>query len=139
LKDHLSRIDSLGWQGATRDAAQAGLFAEDGLYADAAESYLRALATPRTELRVTLADVYLVSGLTNLAEARYREALRDAPPPVQASALFGLGRVAYTRGQFQEAAEQFQKARKLYAELKLDEEEAAALRAEKSAASRVPK
>ena len=139
LEESLQRIDRLGWQGAVRDAAQAGLFAQAGLYAAAAEAYSRALAAaPSPELRVTLADVYLISGLFDLAEPHYREALAGASPAVQAAAAFGLGRVEYARGSFKEAARQFQKARALYAELKLAEDEVAARKAAERAAARAP-
>jgi hypothetical protein len=139
LDSHLSRIESLGWQEATRDAAQAGLFANAGLYTDAAEAYRRAFSSaPSPELRATLADVYLMSGLLDLADSRYR-ALLNAPPAVQAAATFGLGRVAYARGHSQEAAQQFQKARALYAELKLSDEEVAARRAADKAVARIPR
>jgi len=135
LESRLNRIDSLGWQGAMRIAVEAGFFAEAGLYTDAAEAYRRALSdAPSPELRVTLADVYLISGLPDLAEPLYREALLNTPPTVQAAATFGLGRVEYVRGRFQEAAQQFQKARAMYAELKLGDEEAAAGLAAETAA-----
>jgi len=138
LESRLNRIESLGWQGATRDAAQAGFFASAGLYTDAAEAYRRAFSSaPSPELRATLADVYLMSGLLDLADSCY-QALLHAPPAVQAAATFGLGRVAYARGHFQEAAQQFQKARTLYAQLKLGDEEMAARRAAGKAVARIP-
>jgi hypothetical protein len=140
LDTRLQRIDSFGLQSAVREAARAGLFAEAGLYTDAAEAYRRALAAaPSPELRVTLADIYLISGLPSLAEPRYREALKDPSPAIQAAAAFGLGRIEYARARYQEAARQFQRARQLYADLKLGEEEEAARRAADRAAARAPR
>jgi len=131
LEDRLRRLDRLGFEGAALQSAHAGLLAEAGLYTDAADAYRAALAaTPSPELLVTLADVYLVSGLHRLAELRYREALSNAPPSVRAAASFGLGRVEYARGGYREAAIFFQQARKLYAGLKLEGEEEAARLAE---------
>jgi len=137
LEARLQRIDSMGWQGGARDAARAGLFAEAGMYTEAAEAYRRVLtAAPHPEFLITLADVYLMSGLLNRAEPRYRESLEEASPVIQAAAAFGLGRVEYARGRFREAALQFQTARALYAKLKLGDEEAAARHAAEKATAR---
>jgi hypothetical protein len=120
-------------------AARSGL-AEKGLYADAADFYRQALAAaPTSELRITLADLDFVMGLHFLAEPRYREVLPDNAPSVRAAAAFGLGRIAYTRGKYREAAASFWQARELYSQLRLGEEEAAARQAAEKAAARVPK
>jgi len=140
LESRLDRLESVGLEGVVLETARAGLLAQAGLYADAAESYRRALvAAPSPEIHVTLADVYLVSELPSLAEPRYRQALADSSPPVRAAAAFGLGRVEYARGRYREAALQFQKARELYEGLDLGEEEAAARRAADKAVARAPR
>ncbi len=140
LEARIQRIQSLGLQNATLEAARAGLFAEAGLFAAAAEAYQKALAiAPTPELRVTLADLYLISGLPSLAEPLYRAELVDPSPAVQGASTFGLGRIEYARARYQEAARHFQRARQLYAELNLaDEEEAARKAAEKSSAKALP-
>lgn len=130
LERQLQELASLGLEGAALDAAQAGLLAEKGLYADAADLYRRALAaSPTAELRITLADLDFVTGLYSLAETRYRAALAEGAPAIRAAAAFGLGRVAYTRRRYSEAAASFRQARELYSQLRLGEEENAARRA----------
>jgi hypothetical protein len=130
LEGRLRHLESLGLEGPALDIARAGLLAQEELYADAAESYRRALTTsPTPELRVTLADVYLTMSLLQLAEPRYREAARDGGPSVQAAAAFGLGRIEYARGRYSEATMAFRQARELYAGQKLGEDETAARRA----------
>jgi tetratricopeptide (TPR) repeat protein len=138
LETRLRHLESLGLEGTALATARAGVLAEAGLYADAAEAYRHALAAPSPAIRVTLADVYLVSGLPSLAEPRYREALADSSPSVQAAATFGLGRVEYARGRYREAATLFQRAHNLYRGLNLGDEEAAARRAADKAAARAP-
>lgn len=140
LERQFRAVESLGFEGAALDVARAGLLAENGLYGDAVELYRGALGvSPTPELRVTIADVELVLGLHLLAEPRYREALAAGVPSVRAAAAFGLGRIAYTRGNFQDAAALFRQARELYSHLRLGEEEAAAFQAEEKAAARVQK
>jgi tetratricopeptide (TPR) repeat protein len=140
LESRLDHLEGVGLEGAVLETARAGLLAQASLYADAAESYRRVLvAAPTPELHVTLADIYLVSGLPSLAEPRYREALAGSPPSVRAAAAFGLGRVEYARGRYREAVLQFQKARELYEGLDLGEEEAAARRAANKAIARAPR
>jgi len=139
LESHLRDLKSLGLEEAQREAARAGLFAEAGLYSDAAEAYRRALAlAPTPELRITLADIDLTIGLLPSAERLYLQALRESDAACQAAATFGLGRVSYSRRRFREAATQFNRARGLYADLKLRDEEAAAREAAAEAAKRIP-
>jgi hypothetical protein len=135
LEDRLQGIEKLGLEGSSLQAARAGLFAGEELFADAAEAYRRALAlAPSPELRVTLADVYLVVGLHPLAETLYHEALAEGAPAVRAAATFGLGRLEYSRLHYLEAAAAFRQAREGYAGMNLGEEEAAARQAEERAA-----
>ncbi len=138
LDQRLEGLGELGLEGAALDIAQAGLFADEELYADAAEFYRHALVlAPSLELHVTLADIYLTVGLYQRAETRYRKALVEgASPDIQAAATFGLGRIEYARGRFREAAAVFRQAREKYAALALKEEEAAARQAEEQAATR---
>ncbi len=138
LERQLQELASLGLEGAALDAAQAGLLAENGFYADAADLYRRALAAaPAPELRVTLADLDFVTGLHSLAETRYRAALAEDAPAIRAAAAFGLGRVAYARRKYPEAAASFRQARELYSQLRLGEEtDAARQAAERASAAR---
>ena len=139
-ESRLRHLEGVGLEGPALEAARAGLLAEADLYADAAEAYRRVIRiAPLPEIRVTLGDLYLASGLLRFAEAHYRDALADTPPAIQAAAAFGLGRIAYTRGRYQEGVHQFQRARALYAELKLRDEEAAARHAAEKAAARAPR
>jgi hypothetical protein len=140
LESRLLHLESLGLEGVALNTARAGLLADLGLYADAAELYRRVLAVaPSPELRITLADIHLATGLHGLAEARYREALPNEVPAVQAAVAFGLGRLAYAGGHYTEAVTWFQQARGLYAALKLTDEETASGRAAAKAATHVPR
>lgn len=127
LERDLSALESLGLQGAALDAARAGLLAERGLWADAADLYRRTLAAaPAPELRITLADLELAMGLHVLAEARYRDQRAGDPPAVRAASAFGLGRIASARNEPQEAEALFHRACELYSSLGLEEEAASA-------------
>ena len=140
LESRLGGLAALGLEGAALDTARAGVFAEAGLYDEAADSYRRILSTaPSPELRVTLADVELARSLHFLAEPLYREVLADGPPIGRAAAAFGLGRLLYSRGSYETAAVAFRQAGEFYAGLKLTEETAAARRAAAKAAARIPK
>ena len=140
LESQLRDLESLGLEGAALDAARGGRLAERGLYTDAADLYRQALAAaPTSELRITLADLDFAMGLYFLAEPRYREVLPDSALTVRAAASFGLGRIAYARGKYREAAASFRQARELYSQLRLGEEEDAARQAAEKAAARVPK
>jgi hypothetical protein len=130
LEGRLRDLEVLGLAEPALQVARAGLLAEEGLYSDAAEAYRSALATATSpELLVTLADVYLVTGLYQLAEPHYREALSESGPSVRAAAAFGLGRLEYTRGRYREAVVDFRQACKVYGSLGLSEERAAACKA----------
>lgn len=131
LERDLRALEGLGLQGTALDTARAGLLAERGLLADAADLYRRTLAAaPAPELRVTLADLELFMGLYSLAEERYREALADEEPSVRAAAAFGLARVSSARRDHQKAAAFFRQARELYLSLGLEEEAAVACQGE---------
>lgn len=139
LESRLGALENLGFAGPALDVARANLLAQEGLYTDAAEIFRRSFATePAQELGVTLGDVYLAMGLLQLAEPLYREAVTDGRPSVKAAAIFGLGRIAYARSQYQEAAMDFQQAQSLYAKQGLEEEGAAAHRAFERAVARSP-
>lgn len=140
LESRLRELESLGLEGAALDAVQAGLLAQKGLYGDAVELYRRALAAaPTPELRITVADLEFAMGLHLLAEPRYRTALAGDVPSVRAAAAFGLGRIAYARGNYRDATAFFRQARELYSQLRLGEEEEAARQAAGKAAAHVPK
>jgi tetratricopeptide (TPR) repeat protein len=139
LERELEVLEALGLENSALDIARAGLFAENGLYADAADQYRRILIADVPELRVTLADLDFMMGLDSLAEPRYREALAGHVPSVRAAAAFGFGRVAYARGRYEEAAAAFRQARELYGQLGLAEEENAARQALGVAEARIPR
>lgn len=137
LESQLRDLERLGLQEVGLELARAGLLAERGLYADASELYRRVMAVaPSSELRITVADLDLAMGLHFLAEPRYREVLAEDAPSVRAAAAFGLGRVAYARGNYRNAASFFRQARELYSQQELGEEEAAARQAAERAAAR---
>lgn len=139
LKARLESLESLGLTGGGLAAARAGVLAEAGRYADAAEAYRRALATTSSgSLRMTLADVELAMGLHRFAEPIYREESAGGDPVLRAAAFFGLGRLAYARDDYVEATADFRQAQNLYRGAKLAEEEAAARKAAERAAARVP-
>jgi hypothetical protein len=136
VQENLREIATLSIDSATRLLLTAGVYVQGGLYSDAITTYdeaLRAQEVP--EARVTLGDLYLASGLTNLANHEYRRVLAGAPtPPVQAAAELGLGYVAYFRKRFGDARDHFERARATYAALGLSAEaenaRAAAVRAQ---------
>ncbi len=137
LETSLAELKTLGFEGTALATAEAGQLASQGLYSDAANAYRKIQASdPSPELGVTLADLYLVTGLDFLAEPLYRGALAAELPTARAAAAFGLGRIAYERQRFPEAAEFFEQARKGYAELGMSEEAEAAERGAKRAAGR---
>lgn len=137
LETSLAELETLGLEGPALQTAEAGQLASEGLYSDAANAYRQVrINGPTVELGVTLADLYLVTGLDFLAEPLYREALAAEPPTARAAAAFGLGRIAYERELFPEAAAFFEQARKGYAEVGLSEEAEAADRAAKRAVER---
>jgi hypothetical protein len=139
LEHQLRALESLGLQGAALEAARGGLLAEHGLYTDAAELYRQALTSESTpELRITVADLDVMMGLFFRAEPRYREALAEGAPSIRAAAAFGLGRVAYARSNYRDAATFFRQALELYSQLGLTEEENATRLAAEKAAARFP-
>lgn len=138
LERELRDLERLGLAGAALDAARAGLLAERGLYADAAELYHRALAAePTAEVKITLADLDVAMGLHALAEPRYREELANGTPATRAAAAFGLGRVHYARANYREALASFRQAHDLYSQLGLEEDAAAARQAADRTAARI--
>lgn len=137
IEAELAELKTLGFERAALSTSEGGLLASRGLFSDAANAYRQARASDHSlELGITLADLYLVTGLDFLAEPLYREALSAEPSTVRAAAAFGLGRIAYERQRFPEAAAFFEQARKGYAELGLCDEAEAADRAAKRAAER---
>lgn len=109
--------------------AEAGLFASRGIYSEAVAIYRQLHAgTLSAELGVTLADLYLVTGLDSLAEPLYQGALAGGAVPVRAAAAFGLARIAYERQSYCEATGYFELARQGYAEQGLGREAEAASR-----------
>ncbi|HEV7671092.1 MAG TPA: hypothetical protein VGS22_21450 [Thermoanaerobaculia bacterium] len=134
LERRLRDLERLGFESAVLETVRAGLLAKRGLLSKAAETYRRALATaPSAEVQITLADLNFAMGLHFLAERGYREALAEAGRAGRAAATFGLGRVAYSRGNYGESAVCFRQARELYSTLRLEEEREAARRAESRA------
>ena len=128
LQEDLRQIAALPVDQASRLLLTAGTYARRGLYADAIAKYdetLRAQEVP--EVRVTLGDLYLASGLATLADREYRHVLAGAPDSAaQAAAESGLGRVEYCRKRFADARAHFERARSLYSTLDLTEEAEAA-------------
>jgi hypothetical protein len=140
LERELRDLERLGFENAALETARAGLLAGRGLYADASERYRRALAAePAAELEITLADLDVVTGLHDSAEPRYRRVLAEGSPTLRAAAAFGLGRIAYARQAYREAAASFRQAGELYSLLGLAEEGAAARQAADRAAMRAPR
>ncbi|HEV7671091.1 MAG TPA: tetratricopeptide repeat protein [Thermoanaerobaculia bacterium] len=137
LEAALAELKTLGLGGAALTTAEAGLLASRGLFSDAANAYRQVRASDHSlELGITLADLYFVTGLDFLAEPIYREALAAESLTARTAAAFGLGRIAYERQRYPEAAGFFEQARKGYAEIGLSEEAEAAKRAAKKAAER---
>jgi hypothetical protein len=138
LEKRLADLDRLGFEGAAREAARAGVLARADLFAEAIESCRKAVElTPVAPLKVTLADLYLSTGLHGLAQALYRDALEDTDPVVRAAAAFGMGRIEYERGRYHEAGLRFRQALELYDRRAFPEESAAALSAMRKAKARL--
>ena len=104
-------LRDLGLRGVALQVAQAGLLSQRGLWSAAAEEY-RTVARDRAfpEVEITLADLDLMQGLERFAEASYREVLEKQGSGLRAATLFGLGRVAVRREQFEEAEAWFRKS-----------------------------
>ena len=135
LQEDLRQIAALPVDQASRLLLTAGTYARRGLYADAIAKYdetLRAQEVP--EVRVTLGDLYLASGLATLADREIGMSWRAPDSAAQAAAESGLGRVEYCRKRFADARAHFERARSLYSTLDLTEE-AEAARAGSRAAS----
>ncbi len=131
LRAHVAGLRSLPLDRAARRLLEADLYAREGLLADAISAYREALALgDAPEVRVTLGDAYLKSGLFRLAARSYRELLdRNGDAAVRAAAELGLGRIEYARRSFKTASDHFREARDLYFGLGLKDEGAAAERA----------
>lgn len=115
VETKLAGLERLGFEGAPREAALAGVLAESGLRAEAIESLRKAVElAPAAALRITLADLYLSTGLGRLARALYSQTLEDPDPAVRADAASGMGQVEYAQGRFHEAALRFRQAAELY-------------------------
>ncbi len=128
IRLQLERLGNLPLDEQSRQLLAADTYVQEGLFADAATSYRRALALRDTqEVRVTLGDILLKIGLLRPAARLYQGVLDGKPgTAVTAAAEFGLGRVEYVRRSFEHAESHFRKARALYASLGLKEEAVAA-------------
>ncbi len=130
LRAALAELRNAGLVGDDLLTAEAGLFARRRLYSQAIPIYRQLRASnPSPELAVTLADLYLVTGLDFLAEPLYREALAGDSKAVRAAAYFGLGRIAYEGQRYCDAVGSFELARQVYDERSLTQEAEAANRA----------
>lgn len=140
LESSFRELDALGLKGPILEAAYGGVLARKGFYLEAADAFRRVLAvTTNPEIRLTLGDIDLAIGLHRRSEMRFREALDNDSIAVRAAALFGLGRVEYSRARYHEARTHFHQARILYSELGLEEELKAALLAEEKSSANSPK
>jgi hypothetical protein len=129
VQEDLRRIDTLPMDPTSHLLLSAGAYAKAGLYSDAVVAYDEALQTQEIpEVRVTLGDLYLISGLATLADQEYRHVMAAAASgsAAQAAAEFGLGQVDYCRKRFDDARAHFERARSLYVTLELPEEAEAA-------------
>lgn len=127
VETRLAGLGRLGFGDAPWEVAVAGVLAEAGLKAEAIESVRKAIdLAPTAALRIALADLYLSTGLDQLARVLYSEDLEDADPAVRASAAFGMGRLESRQGRYHEASLRFLQARKLYPNRSFHEERAAA-------------
>ena len=124
VQEDLRQIAALPVDKASSLLLTAGVYARRGLYTDAIANYDEALQTQEIpEARVTLGDLYLTVGLTELADREYHQVLAGSPTPApQAAAELGLGQVAYTRKLFDDARAHFERARELYITLDLQAE-----------------
>jgi len=90
------------------------------LYAQAIATYEPMLVTqPASVLHVTLGDLYREIDLQRYAFAAYQAALvllnaGEDDLAVRAAAEFGMGQVEYSRGNFKEAEQHYEKAIALY-------------------------
>lgn len=128
VRASLESLRNLPFACEARRLLEADVYARAGVFSEVIPIYWKALELREApESRVTLGDVYGVIGLPLQADRSYRQGLAGNPEPViRAGAEFGLGRIEYDRGSFDRALEHFQTARKLYVELGLAQESAAA-------------
>lgn len=128
LVQRLAALTSLPWSEHSRTLAEAGLYAEYGLYADAIAAYQRALGQASMVAKITLADLYFKVGLVDAAQG-YREVLASTKEPaLRAAANFGMGRLYFTLADVPKARQYFDKSQKLYEQAGLFEEAALALK-----------
>lgn len=139
IQEAARKIRLLPLAEAARQAMLAGVYMENELLADAITAYRRALELePAAELRVSLGDAYLASGLPDLAVDCYRQAaVISDEPGVSAAIDFGLGQSHLARGRHQEAFELLERAEDSYRQLGLEEEAWAASQQAAKAKSRL--
>lgn len=127
VAERLAAFSLLPENSVDRPLLEAGVYSSEGLWADAAEAYRRALSRGGgPAVAVALGDVEMEAGLASSALARYRTA-SDAPmPEIRAAAAFGLGRASWSLGDFAAARDRFQEAETLYGALGATEERDAA-------------
>ncbi len=119
----------------------AGLFADYELLTDAVVAYRHVLdLEPTAEVRVSLGDAYLRTGLGFLAEHSYRAAGEaSSEPAVAAAVAFGLGHSHVLAGRYAEAIEHFRHAGELYQRLGFEEEATVASQQAAKMERRLPK
>lgn len=134
LGARLERLQALPLDTATRRLLEAELYAGQGLFAEAIAAYRQTLAlVDSPEVRITLGDAYLATGLLRMAARTYHEALDSSPRGViRGAAAMGLGRIEQARTNFTGAAEQFDRAREAFAALGLARHAAQAKRAQRA-------
>jgi len=126
VRAELARLEELPLGSASRELLAADLYVRQGLMGEAIAAYQRSLALrDAPEVRVTLADVYLMVGLLRLAAHGYQRARDESSDgAVAAGAELGLGRVEQIRCNRSAALAHFRQARDRYVALGLQAERA---------------
>lgn len=131
VEKELGTLAGLAIPEAVRLQLQGALLAERGLWSAAIDALERSLAlVPEAPVRVTLADLYLKTGLHRPAYRTYLQAARESDAPaVQAAVEFGLGKLHSERLDRVTALRHLRRALAIYERLGLEAERAAAAKA----------
>lgn len=142
VRSGLEILKDLPLEGEAHQLLEAEIYTRTAVFSKAISAYRQALAYKGApESRIALGDTYVAVGLFRQAVRIYQAALDSSPQTeIQAAAELGLGKVEHSCRNYEQAIPHFQRARDLYASIRLETEAEAASRAlaESVSASKLP-